>query len=127
MTECLLSLIPTTTMLGSILQTVKGYTARMQRLELGVPKGYEVTPTGNIVNPDPASSAIVKDASKGERLAQVAGAVGLAAPALTAFAGMDWKLAVVFGAVLLGFAALWFWNNSRIKDKRLEMARQGIV
>lgn len=113
--------------LGSILRTVKGYTAGMERVAVAAPAGYEVTATGNVINPNPAAGTIVKDARNGERLAQAAGAAGLAAPAVTSLAGMDWKLAAVFGVLLLGVAGLWFWNSSRIKDKRLEMARQGIV
>ena len=113
--------------LGSILRTVKGYTARMERVELGaVPAGYEVK-DGNIVNPNPAQSTIVKDADKGS-LAQTATiAAGAAAPVITATAGMDWRVAAVLGGVVLviGIVALVYFRA--IRKTRLEMSRQGIV
>ena len=113
--------------LGSILRTVKGYTAGMERIEVAAPAGYEVTASGNVVNPNPASSTIVKDANAGINLGKAAIAAGTAAPAITAFAGMDWKMAAVIGAVLCFFGALWWFRGGRIKETRLDMSRQGIV
>lgn len=113
--------------LGSILRTVKGYTARMERVEVAAPKGYEVTPSGNIVNPNPASSTIVKDANNGINMGKVAVAVGAASPGVTAFAGLDWRVAAVMGAVVIALGILWWLNGRKIKQDRLEMSRQGIV
>lgn len=113
--------------LMSILRTVLGYTAGMERVAVEAPKGYEVQPSGNIVNPNPASSTIVKDANQGINMGKVAVVVGGAAPAVTAFAGMDWKVAAVFGLVLCFFGGLWIWKGGSIKGARLDMSRQGIV
>lgn len=113
--------------LGSILRTVKGYTAKMERVELGVPKGYEVKPDGNIVNPNPKQSTIIKDADKGS-VAQTATIVaGAAAPIVTATAGMDWRVAAVLGAVVLigGLIALFYFRA--IRKTRLQMSKQGVV
>jgi hypothetical protein len=113
--------------LASILRTVKGYTARMERVELGVPKGYEVTTDGNVVNPNPKQSTIVKDADKGSIVQTATVAAGAAAPAITAAAGMDWKVAAVLGAVVLvgGIIALLYFRS--IRKARLDMSRQGVV
>lgn len=113
--------------LGSILRTVKGYTALMERVEVAAPAGYEVTPTGNVVNPNPSSSTIVKDARQGINLGKAAAAAGAAAPVATAMAGMDWKLAAVFGVVLVALGVLWIWKGHKIVETRLGMSRQGIV
>lgn len=113
--------------LGSILRTVKGYTAAMERVEVAAPAGYEVTPTGNVINPNPASSTIVKDARQGVNLGKVAAAAGAAAPVATAMAGMDWKLAAVFGVVLVALGVLWIWKGHKIVETRLDMSRQGVV
>lgn len=113
--------------LMSILRTVQSYTDRMERVVVEAPKGYEVKPDGNIVNPDPASSTIVKDAQRGIDVGKVAAAAGAAAPAVTAFAGMDWRLAAVFGVVLVVLGLIWWIKGRQIKNARLDMARQGIV
>lgn len=113
--------------LSSILRTVKGYTARMERVELEVKEGYEITPSGNVINPNPASSTIVKDADKGS-VAQTATIVaGAAAPMVTAFAGLDWKVAAILGAVVViaGLATLVYLRS--IRATRLDMSKQGIV
>lgn len=113
--------------LGSILRTVKGYTAGMERVEVAVPAGYQVTASGNVVNPNPASSTIVKDARQGINLGKVAAAAGAAAPVATSMAGMDWKLAAVFGAVLVALGVLWIWKGREIVKTRMDMSRQGVV
>jgi len=113
--------------LGSILRTIKGYTAGMERVEVAAPAGYEVTASGNVVNPNPASSTIVKDAKQGINLGKVATAAGAASPFAAALSGMDWKLAAVFGAVLVILGVLWIWKGRDIVKTRLDMARQGIV
>ncbi|WP_020695299.1 glycoside hydrolase family 73 protein [Reyranella massiliensis] len=113
--------------LGSILRTVKGYTAKMQRVVVEAPKGYEVKPDGNIVNPDPKRGSIVKDADKGSAAQTITVAAGAAAPVVTAFAGLDWKVAAVLGAMVLvgGVIALFYFRS--IRRARLDMAKQGIV
>lgn len=87
--------------LSSILRTVKGYTARMECVEVDAPKGYEVKPDGNIVNPNPKDSSIIKDANRGAVSASTLAAVGAASPIVTAFAGMDWRLAAVIGGIMI--------------------------
>lgn len=113
--------------LGSILRTVKGYTAKMERVVVEAPKGYEVKPDGNIVNPDPKRGTIVKDADKGSAAQTITVAAGAAAPVVTAFAGLDWKVAAVLGAMVLigGIVALFYFRS--IRRARLDMAKQGIV
>lgn len=113
--------------LVKILGMVKGYTAGMERVELQAPEGYEVTPEGNVVNPNPASSTIVKDAQQGATLGKIAVAAGTVAPGAVAVAGMDWRTAAVIGAVLVVLGVLWIWKGDKIIKQRLEMARQGIV
>jgi hypothetical protein len=114
--------------LASILGTVKGYTARMERVELDtVPVGYEVKPDGNIVNPNPKQSTIVKDADKGS-VAQTATIVaGAAAPVITATAGMDWKVAAVLGGVVIVIGLIALFYLRAIRKARLEMSKQGVV
>lgn len=113
--------------LGSILRTVKGYTAGMERVEVATPAGYVVTEAGNVVNPNPASSTIVKDAQQGVTLGKVAAAAGTTAPVVAAVSGMDWKLALVVGGVLIVLGVLWIWKGHKIVQTRLDMARQGVV
>ncbi|MDP1906967.1 MAG: glucosaminidase domain-containing protein [Hyphomicrobium sp.] len=113
--------------LTSILGTVKGYTAAMERVVIAAPAGYAVTPSGNVVNPNPANSTIVKDADKGS-VAQVATtAVAAATPVLAAAGDLDWRVAAVLGAVVLvgGLVALFYFRE--IRKTRLDMSRQGIV
>jgi hypothetical protein len=113
--------------LGSILRTVKGYTAGMERVDVAAPKGYEVTPTGNVVNPNPTQGTIVKDANKGEVASWVNAAWGLAAPALGALQGLDWRVVAVLGGVsiVLAVAAIFYFRG--IRKTRMEMAKQGVV
>lgn len=113
--------------LGSILRTIKGYTAAMERIEVAAPAGYEVTPTGNVVNPNPASSTIVRDARQGSTLGKIAATAGTVAPAAAAVSGMDWKLAAVFGVILVVLGLLWIWKGHKIVETRLDMSRQGVV
>ncbi len=113
--------------LSSILRTVKGYTARMERVEVDAPKGYEVKPDGNIVNPNPKDSTIIKDANRGAVSASTLAAVGAASPIVTAFAGMDWRLAAVIGGIMIAGGGLLLWYSLSIRRTRLDMARQGIV
>jgi len=113
--------------LTSILATVKGYTAGMERVVVSAPAGYEVKPSGNIVNPNPASSVIVKDARQGVNLGKAAAAAGAAAPLVTAAGGLDWKMAAVFGVVLIALGVLWVWRGEKIIKERLDMSRQGVV
>lgn len=113
--------------LGSILRTVKGYTAAMERVVVAAPAGYEVKPSGNIVNPDPASSTIVKDADRGSVAQTVTIAAGAAAPIVTAFAGLDWKVAAILGGVVLVAGIVGLVYLRAIRATRLDMSRQGIV
>lgn len=113
--------------LSSILRTVKGYTASMERVEVDAPKGYEVKPDGNIVNPNPKDSTIIKDANRGAVSASTLAAVGAASPIVTAFAGMDWRLAAVIGGIMIAGGGLLLWYSLSIRRTRLEMARQGVV
>lgn len=115
------------TKLVSILRTVQSYTALMERVETGAPEGYEVRPDGNIVNPNPKQSTIVKDANRGAVSATTVAAAGAAAPIVTAFAGMDWRLAAVIGAIMIAGGGLLLWYTLSIRRARLDMARQGIV
>lgn len=113
--------------LSSILNTVTGYTARMERVELGVPAGYEVTPTGNVVNPNPADSSIIKDAGKSDIANMANTAVGVLGPFIALFAGLDWKVVgIVVVAALIAGGAVYF-SNRRVKKARLDMSRQGVV
>lgn len=113
--------------LSSILNTVKKYTAGMERVDVAAPKGYEVTPTGNVVNPDPTKSVIIKDANKGEAASWANAAWGFAAPALGALQGLDWKVVAILGGVsiVLAVAAIFYFRG--IRRTRMEMAKQGIV
>jgi hypothetical protein len=113
--------------LGSILRTVKGYTASMERVDVNAPKGYEVTPTGNVVNPNPKQSTIVKDADRGSVTQTITVAAGASAPVITAFAGLDWKVAAILGGIVLvgGIVALFYFRS--IRRARLDMSRQGVV
>lgn len=113
--------------LGSILRTVKGYTALMERVELEAPKGYEVTPSGNVVNPNPKQSTIVTDSNKGEAVSWLNAAVGFIAPILAALEGMDWRVVAVIGAVTIVLAVVGVRYFRGIRKVRLDMARQGIV
>lgn len=114
--------------LTSILKLVKSYTAGMERVEMDdVPKGYEVTPDGNVVNPNPKKSTIVRDANRGSVAQVVTTAAAATAPVVTALSGLDWKVAAVVGVCLLvgGIAALLYFRS--IRRARLEMSRQGVV
>jgi hypothetical protein len=114
--------------LSSILRTVKGYTARMERVELGaVPAGYEVKPDGNVVNPNPKQSTIVTDANKGETASWLNGLWGFAAPVLAAFQGMDWRVVAVIGGVTIVLSIIGIRYFRGIRKVRLDMAKQGIV
>lgn len=113
--------------LSSILRTVKGYTANMERVDVEAPKGYEVTPTGNVVNPNPKQSTIVTDANKGETASWLNAAWGFAAPVLSALQGMDWRVVAVIGGVSIVLAVIGVRYFRGIRKVRLNMARQGIV
>ena len=113
--------------LGSILRSIKGYTAGMERVEVAAPAGYVVTEAGNVVNPNPASSTIVRDARQGSTLGKIAATAGTVAPAAAAVSGMDWKLAAVFGVILVVLGLLWIWKGHKIVETRLDMSRQGVV
>lgn len=114
--------------LSSILRTVKGYTAGMERVELhDVPAGYEVKDNGNIVNPNPKQSTIVKDADKGSIVQTATVAAGSLAPVIAAAERMDWRVAAVLGVVVLGIGLMALRYFRTIRRTRLEMSRQGIV
>jgi len=113
--------------LMSILRTVKGYTAKMERVTVDVPNGYEVTPTGNVVNPSPSQGTIVKDANKGETASWLNAGLGFVTSALAALQGMDWRAVAVIGGVsiVLAFFAVRYFRG--IRKVRMDMARQGVV
>jgi hypothetical protein len=114
--------------LSSICRTVKGYTALMERVELGgVPAGYEVTPTGNVVNPNPKQGKIVKDANRGEAVSWLNSLLGLVAPLLAALQGLDWRVVAIIGgvSVVLGIYAISRFRG--VRSARMDMAKQGIV
>lgn len=111
----------------SILATVKSYTAGMERVVVDVPKGYEVTESGNVVNPNPEKGTIIKAAGNSNVANTVTTAAGVAAPIVTSLAGLDWKVVLIISAaILIGGGFVW-WNNSRVKEARRDMARQGVV
>lgn len=99
----------------------------IQRAALEVPKGYEVTPTGNVINPNPSQGSIVKDANKGEAASWLNAAWGFAAPVLSALQGMDWRVVAVIGGVSIVLAIIGIRYFRGIRKVRLEMARQGVV
>jgi len=113
--------------LMSILRTVKGYTAAMERVEVAAPTGYEVTPTGNVVNPNPSQGTIVKDANKGEAASWANAAWGFVAPVLGALQGLDWKVVAILGGVSIVFAGAAILYFRGIRKTRMEMAKQGVV
>jgi hypothetical protein len=101
--------------------------APMHRPATEVPAGYEVTPTGNVINPNPSQGTIVKDANKGEAASWANAAWGFAAPALGALQGLDWRVVAVLGGVsiVLAVAAIFYFRG--IRKTRMEMAKQGVV
>lgn len=113
--------------LSSILNTVKKYTAGMERVEVAAPKGYEVTPTGNVVNPNPTQGTIVKDANKGEAASWLNAAWGLVTPVLAALQGLDYRVVAVLGGVSIVLAVIAVLHFRGIRKTRLEMAKQGVV
>lgn len=92
-----------------------------------IPPGYEVTSTGNVINPNPTQGTIVKDANKGEAASWANAAWGFAAPVLGALQGLDWRVVAVLGGVsiVLAVAAIFYFRG--IRKTRMEMAKQGVV
>ena len=112
--------------LMNMLASVKMFTSFMVTDPAGT--GYVETPTGNVVRADMSESRIVKASDSATRLTTVATAAGAAAAPLAAVAGMDWKLMLALGAVVLagalGFAV---WKLVQIKAARLDMHDRGIA
>jgi hypothetical protein len=93
-----------------------------------VPDGYRVQPSGNIVREDVKQSSIVKGTDLATKVTAAAGTAAVAAPAVGAVAGMDWKALLGVAAVLLaGALAFAVWKLVQAKTARIEMNKQGIA
>lgn len=111
--------------LGNVLDSVKKYTANMERIELSA--GYTVQPGDNIQSVAPKDSTIIKDSNKGTILATAAGAATAVTPVVSAFGSLDWKVAAVMGVVaVIALGAVVYYFTS-IKNKRTEMSEQGVI
>lgn len=100
------------------------------------PPGYVEQPSGNIIREDVHQSEIVKGTDKAMTVVKVgtaaAGAVGMAAPAVTAVGAMDWKLAAVLGGtvilgIVVGVAAYCAKKLIDAKTNRISMNVAGIA
>jgi hypothetical protein len=94
----------------------------------GPPTGYRETATGNVVREDVRQSDIVKGANNGLTIGGVAAAAGTAAPVVSAFGALDWKMAAVICAGLFGMGLLFvLWRLLEAKQNRINMNRDGIA
>lgn len=92
------------------------------------PPGYVESPTGNIIREDIRESTIVRDANNGTTVITAATALGAGAPAVAAFSGMDWKLALAIAAIVLAGGLAWAVHKFlQIKAARVRMFRDGIA
>lgn len=110
--------------LSQVLTAVKRYTSNMERVDLGA---YSVDAGGNVKSVPPAESTTVKDSNKGITVAGAAGVAAATTPLVSAFGGLDWRVAAVLGAVtivcIIG-AVVYF---TRIKKTRVDMGEKGIL
>jgi hypothetical protein len=94
----------------------------------GPPAGYRETATGNVVREDVRQSDIVRGASNGLTVGGVLGATGAAAPVVSAFGMMDWKLAAVMMGGFLGAGLLFMgYRLLTARQSRINMNRDGIA
>ena len=92
------------------------------------PLGYVAAETGNIVRADMGQSRIVQASDAATKVVKAAGAVGAVAAPVAAIGGMDWKLMLALGAVVLsGALAFAVYKLVQIKAARLDMHDKGIA
>jgi hypothetical protein len=92
---------------------------------LGVPAGYARDDDGNLRRADIRQSEILRKADAGQVATTVGTAAGAAAPVATAFLGADWRVALVFAALVLAAGGLGLLYLRGIRQRRLEMHEQG--